>query len=72
MSAALALVKRGLSMREARDAIDLVIEQGEVTVTLPTVEDVHSLSVDLAACGILGDIRLLTTRQHQHIHQGDG
>ncbi|PHK92950.1 hypothetical protein CR162_21195 [Pseudoroseomonas rhizosphaerae] len=69
VTAALALVKRGLSMREARDAVDQMVEQGEATVALPMIEDTHSLAVDLAASGIVGEIWLEKVRQHQHVHQ---
>lgn len=70
MSAALALVSRGLSMRGARDAVDTMIEQGEITVTLPTIEDRCALAGELAECGIAGDVRLQkvqSRRRQKHL-----
>ena len=48
---ALALASRGLSMREARDAVDAMLERGEVVVDLPTVEDRWTLESELRENG---------------------
>lgn len=69
VSAALALVSRGFSMREARDAVGVMIEQGEVTVTLPAVEDRHTLAVELAECGIAGDVYLQPVQNRPQLLQ---
>lgn len=68
VSAALALVSRGLSMCRARDAVDTMIEQGEITVTLPTIEDRYALAGELAECGIAGDVHLQKAQSRRQIH----
>lgn len=70
VSAALALVSRGLMMREARDAVDTMVEQGETTVSLPTIEDRHTLAGELTECGIAGEIHLQSTQGRPQLHQG--
>jgi len=69
VSAALALVSRGLSMREARDAVDTMVERGEVTVTLPTIEDRDALSGELTKCGIAGDVHLQSVQSRRQTRQ---
>lgn len=68
VSAALALVARGLSMREARDAVGTMVERGEVIVTLPTIEDRHALADELTECGVAGDIHLQPVQGLPQIH----
>lgn len=70
VSAALALVSRGLSMREARDAVDTMVEQGEVTVTLPTIEDRDALAGELTECGIAGDVHLHPVQSRPQVRLG--
>jgi len=68
VSAALALVSRGLSMREARDTMDIMVERGEVTVKLPTIEDGHALASELAECGIVGNVHLQPVQSRQQTY----
>ena len=69
VSAALALVSRGLSMREARDAVNTMVERGGVTVTLPTIEDKQVLAGELAQCGVAGDVHPRPVQSRRQIHQ---
>ena len=69
VSAALALVSRGLSMREARDVVNTMVERGGVTVRLPTIEDRRALASELAQCGIAGDVYPQPVQSRRQIHQ---
>ncbi len=45
-----------------------MIEQGEITVTLPTIEDRYALAGELAECGIAGDVHLQKAQSRRQIH----
>jgi len=51
IDAILILAKRGLTMLQAKRAIEDVIDLGTVTVTLPMVEDADTVTAELAAAG---------------------
>jgi putative transcriptional regulator len=51
IDATLALAKRGLTMSQAKLAIETVIEFSTVCITLPMVEDKDAVIADLAAAG---------------------
>lgn len=55
-------------MREARDAVNTMIEQGEITVTLPTIEDTYALTGELAECGVAGNVSLQQVQSRRQIH----
>jgi putative transcriptional regulator len=50
--AVLALAKRGLSLLTAKQAIEAMIDEGEVIVELPTVESSVDLAADLKRSGV--------------------
>jgi hypothetical protein len=50
--AALALIKRHMSLPAAHAAVTLLADEGEAIVDVPMVEDVKALARDLAACNI--------------------
>jgi DNA-binding transcriptional regulator YiaG len=52
ISAAESLARRGLSMLRAKRAIEAMIEQGEVFIRVPLVEDVKIFVRELAKAGI--------------------
>ena len=47
-----ALARRGLTLLQAKRAIEALIEQGRVFVDLPTLEDSGTLSEELAQAGV--------------------
>lgn len=49
-----ALARRGLTMLQAKRAIEALIEDGRAFVDLPAVEDSEALAEDLAKAGIAG------------------
>jgi DNA-binding transcriptional regulator YiaG len=51
-SAALALAKRHLSLRDAHAIVTRLFDHGEAVVELPMVESVDALTGDLAACNV--------------------
>ncbi len=51
-SAALALAKRHISLREAHAIVTRLFDHGEAVVELPVVESVDALTSDLAACNV--------------------
>ena len=52
ISVALALARRGMSLLQAKRAVEAVVEQGEAFVHVPTVEDLAALAGELGAAGI--------------------
>ncbi len=46
------MAKRGLTMLQAKRAIESLVEDGHVVVSLPMVEDRQTLRNELAAAGI--------------------
>lgn len=53
VTAALSLVRRGLSMLQAKRAVERLIEEGEVTIKVPRVEDRERLARDLFGAGVI-------------------
>lgn len=53
VAAALSLVRRGLSMLQAKRAMERLIEEGEVTIKVPRVEDRELLARDLVGAGVI-------------------
>ena len=51
--AALALVRRGLSMLQAKRAMEKMMEDGEVTLRVPRVESRTELARELAQAGVI-------------------
>jgi DNA-binding transcriptional regulator YiaG len=51
-SAALALAKRHISLRDAHEIVTRLFDHGEAVVELPMVESVDALTRDLAACNV--------------------
>lgn len=52
VSGAMALARRGLPLMVARQVMDELIEHGRAIVTLPTVEDMATLSAELSEAGM--------------------
>ena len=52
VSAALTLAKRGLSLRDAKRAVEDLLESGATVVELPTVENGAAVVRDLALAGV--------------------
>jgi transcriptional regulator with XRE-family HTH domain len=52
VAAALALAKRGLSLLRAKRTIEALVEHGDQSIHLPTVEDIDELFKDLRNCGV--------------------
>lgn len=52
VSATTALAKRGVSLLEAKCAIEEMIAKGRAVVTLPIVEDTATLTRHMADCGV--------------------
>ena len=50
--AILALARRGISLLRAKRAIECMLDTGEVNVHLPMVEDLQTLTDELAASGV--------------------
>lgn len=48
----MALARRGLTMLRAKRAIEAMLDDGEVAVTAPTVEDFDALARDLGKAGV--------------------
>ncbi len=51
IDAMLTLARRGPSLLRAKRAVEAVLEEGRVMVTLPMVEDVETVKAELAAAG---------------------
>lgn len=51
-SAALALAKRHISLRDAHEIVTRLFDHGEAVVELPMVESVDALTRDLSACNV--------------------
>jgi putative transcriptional regulator len=52
IDATLALARRGMTMLRAKRAIEAMLDDGEVAVEVPTVEDLDALTRDLRNAGI--------------------
>jgi putative transcriptional regulator len=52
IDATMALARRGMTMLRAKRAIEAMLEDGEVAVEVPTVEELSTLARDLANAGI--------------------
>lgn len=52
VSASLALAKRGLSLLQAKRAIEEMIDKGSVAIELPMVEDRSVFRDEMAAAGV--------------------
>jgi DNA-binding XRE family transcriptional regulator len=50
--AIMALAKRGLTLLQAKRAIEAMVEYGEVIVMVPTVEDAHVFATELGVAGV--------------------
>ena len=50
-----ALARRGMSMSDAKQAIEVMLDNGEVAVEVPTVEDLGVLADELRLAGV--DVR---------------
>ncbi len=48
----MALARRGLTLLRAKRAIEAMLENGEVALEVPTVEDLRTLVRDLGAAGV--------------------
>ena len=48
----MALARRGMTMLRAKRAIELMLDDGEVAVEVPTVESVPTLASDLRKAGL--------------------
>jgi putative transcriptional regulator len=46
------LARRGINMLQAKRAIEALLDQGRISVELPTVEDTQAVVQELAAAGI--------------------
>src|SRR5262249_32646143 len=53
VTAALALAKRHLSLRAAREVVTKLFDTGEAVVDLPCVESAKALTRDLAQCNVI-------------------
>lgn len=53
VTAAVSLVRRGLSMLQAKRTVERLIEAGEVTIKVPRVEDREQLARDLVEAGVI-------------------
>lgn len=49
-----ALVRRGVEMKVAKAAVEMMVEQGEAQVRVPTIESATALTEDLRAAGVNG------------------
>ncbi|NPD69770.1 helix-turn-helix domain-containing protein (plasmid) [Lichenicola cladoniae] len=64
------LARRGLSMLKAKRQIEAVIERGQATVELPTVEDTSAVVADLDKAGFEAQlVQLSTTLDVRHVRQ---
>jgi putative transcriptional regulator len=52
IDATMALARRGMTMLRAKRAIEAVLDDGEVAVEVPTVEDFAALARDLSRAGV--------------------
>lgn len=52
VAATMALAKRGLSLLRAKRTVESLLEQEEIAVCLPTVEDVRALARELRSAGV--------------------
>ncbi|GAV35460.1 hypothetical protein ROTAS13_03136 [Roseomonas sp. TAS13] len=57
VNAAMALARRGASMREARDAMDRMLQAGKASIALSRIEDGSALSLELRDCGIVAIVQ---------------
>lgn len=75
VTAALSLVRRGLSMLQAKRAMEQLIEEGEVTLKVPRIEDREQLARELVQAGIvtlaigLGDVDVKELRERLDLTQ---
>jgi putative transcriptional regulator len=75
VAAALALVRRGLSMLQAKRAMEQLLDEGEATLRVPLLEDVKRFAGELAETGIATfavgprDVDVKTLREHLDLTQ---
>jgi putative transcriptional regulator len=55
IDATMALAKRGMTLWQAKRAIEALLDEGEVAVTLPKVEHRATLAHDLRKAGVDGN-----------------
>jgi hypothetical protein len=62
-----ALVRRGMDLLSARRAIEALLQNAEVVVNLPMVEDLKALADELAEAGITAELAVVEpTKYHTH------
>jgi hypothetical protein len=62
-----ALVRRGMDLLLAKRAIEALLQNAEVVVKLPMVEDLKALAAELAEAGITAELALVEPAKY-HTH----